>query len=59
MATLYKCPNIGNCDKADKGEIISIPTGVSTQCPECKANLILAKGVRSGGSNNAAATLPF
>ena len=52
MATLYKCPNIGNCDKADKGEIISIPTGVPTQCPECKANLILVKGARSGGSNN-------
>ena len=52
MATLYKCPNIGNCDKADKGEIIPIPTGVPTQCPECKANLILVKGARSGGSNN-------
>jgi len=49
MATLYKCPNIGNCDKADQGETISIATGAPAQCPECEANLILAKGANVGG----------
>ena len=48
MATFYKCPNIGNCDKADKGETISIPTGAPTLCPECQANLIPA---RNGGGS--------
>lgn len=43
MATLYKCPNLGNCDKADKGESIPIPTGVPTQCPDCGSNLIPAQ----------------
>ncbi len=49
MATLYKCPNIGNCDKADRGETISIATGAPAKCPECGANLILAKGANVGG----------
>ena len=49
MATLYKCPNLGNCDKADRGEIISIVTGAPAKCPECEANLILAKGAGVGG----------
>lgn len=44
MATLYKCPNFGSCDKADQGEIISIATGVPATCPECGATLIPAKG---------------
>jgi phosphate transport system substrate-binding protein len=43
MATLYKCPNLGNCDKADKSESISIPTGAPTQCPDCGSNLIPAQ----------------
>ena len=44
MATIFKCPNIGNCDKADKGESISIPAGAPPLCPECRANLIPAIG---------------
>jgi phosphate transport system substrate-binding protein len=53
MATLYKCPNIGNCSKADQGENISIITGAPTQCPECDATLILAKGVKTANNNAA------
>ena len=52
MTTLYKCPNIGNCNKADQGENISIVNGAPTKCPECGASLILAKGAKT--SNNAA-----
>jgi len=36
-----KCPNIGNCDKADKKELISIPDGADLICPECGAQLIV------------------
>jgi phosphate transport system substrate-binding protein len=53
MTTLYKCPNISNCDKADQGENIPIATGAPTKCPECEANLILAQGTKPA-SNNAA-----
>ena len=52
MATLYKCPNIGNCDKADNSEIISIPTGSPPNCPECRANLIAAKVQASTSGSN-------
>ncbi len=51
MATLYKCPNLGNCNKADQSENIPIPTGAPTQCPECGANLIAAQGAKSSGNN--------
>jgi phosphate transport system substrate-binding protein len=51
MAALYKCPNIGNCDKADQGEIISIATGAPTNCPECDANLILAQPTKPDNNN--------
>jgi phosphate transport system substrate-binding protein len=51
MATFYKCPNLGNCAKADKGEAISIPTGAPTDCPECGAHLITAQGANSSGNN--------
>jgi len=47
MTTLYKCPNIGNCSKAELGEIISIVTAAPTDCPECGAKLILAKATNS------------
>ncbi len=50
MATLHKCPNLGNCDKADRGEIISIPMGEPTLCPECRASLIAARNGGGGGS---------
>lgn len=53
MATLYKCPNIGNCFKADQGELISIATGAPTNCPECGASLILAKAPKTTNNNAA------
>ena len=46
MPILYKCPNIGNCDKSDHDENITIATGAPTKCPECGANLIPAKGTK-------------
>ncbi|WP_295456454.1 substrate-binding domain-containing protein [uncultured Thiodictyon sp.] len=42
MATEYKCPNIGNCDKANRGERIRLPDGGPTTCPECDKRLIPA-----------------
>jgi phosphate transport system substrate-binding protein len=42
---------MGNCNKADQGELISIVTGAPTQCPECDADLILAKGVSTANNN--------
>ena len=42
MSNIYKCPNIGNCDKADTGELITIPKGVEPICPnqDCNSKLI-------------------
>ena len=53
MATLYKCPNFGSCDKADQGEIISIATGAPEKCPECDTSLIFAKGTKTANNNAA------
>jgi hypothetical protein len=52
MATLYKCPNIGNCFKADQGELISIATGAPTNCSECGASLILAKAPKTANNKH-------
>jgi len=49
MATFYKCPNLGNCDKADKGELIRLPVDSPATCPECNSTLIAAAG-RGGGT---------
>jgi len=43
MTTAYRCPNIGNCEKADRKEVISLPEAVDPACPECGAQLTLAK----------------
>jgi phosphate transport system substrate-binding protein len=51
MAVLYKCPNIGNCDKADQSELISVSKGAITNCPECDANLILAQTTKPANNN--------
>mgnify|MGYP001809813172 CR=1 FL=1 len=40
MPTIYKCPNLGNCHKADSQEQITLPTGADPICPECKSKLI-------------------
>lgn len=43
MPTIYKCPNLGNCQKADNQEQINLPAGADPICPECKAKLIPVK----------------
>jgi phosphate transport system substrate-binding protein len=40
MPTTYKCPNLGNCHKADNQEQIALPAGADPICPECKSKLI-------------------
>jgi phosphate transport system substrate-binding protein len=42
MASAYKCPNVGNCDKADQQHIIQLSVGSETNCPECGSTLIPA-----------------
>lgn len=44
MASEYKCPNLGNCDKADKGERIRLPDSGPHTCPECGSRLTPAPG---------------
>jgi hypothetical protein len=44
MADFYKCPNLGTCGKADRGEMIAIPPGAPTRCPECNSNLVAQSG---------------
>ncbi len=51
MASLYKCPNIGNCDKANQSESISIIPNSPAKCPECGSNLILASGTNRNNKN--------
>jgi phosphate transport system substrate-binding protein len=51
MAFLYKCPNIGNCDKANQGESISIISNSPAKCPECSSNLILISGANRNNKN--------
>ena len=48
MATEYKCPNLGNCDKADKGERIRLPDSGPHTCPECGSRLTPAPGGNGG-----------
>ena len=40
MPTICRCPNIGNCDKADRRELITIPDGADRICPDCRAELV-------------------
>jgi len=49
MAIEYKCPNLNNCDKADKGDRIRLPDGSPTNCPECGSRLIPAPGGTGAG----------
>ena len=44
MATFYKCPNIGNCGKADSGETLTVLAGAAANCPECHSNLVAQTG---------------
>lgn len=40
MAT-YKCPTLGDCDKANSGEVFEIAPGENTNCPACSTPLEL------------------
>src|ERR1041385_6430820 len=48
MPMTGKCTNIGNCDKADKKELITIPNGLDFVCPERSKPLMVTKS--SSGS---------
>lgn len=43
-----KCTNIGNCDKADRKELITIPDGLDLVCPECSKPLMVTKSGNGG-----------
>jgi len=43
MPAVYRCSNIGNCEKADRKEVIDLPEGVDPVCPGCGARLNLEK----------------
>jgi len=43
MPAVYRCSNVGNCEKADRKEVIDLPEGVDPVCPGCGARLNLAK----------------
>jgi phosphate transport system substrate-binding protein len=43
MPAAYRCSNIGNCQKADRKEMIDLAEGVDPVCPECGAQLTPAK----------------
>lgn len=40
MPMICRCPNLGNCDKADARELITMPDGVDLRCPECAVELV-------------------
>jgi len=43
MPANYRCLNTGNCEKADRKEVIDLPEGVDPVCPGCGAQLTLAR----------------
>jgi phosphate transport system substrate-binding protein len=47
-----KCTNFGNCEKADKREIIPVPQGADFSCPECGRDLTEV-GATTSRNNNA------
>ena len=47
MSVQCKCPNIGNCDRADRKDLIVIPGGADLVCPECGSELV--RQGRNGG----------
>ena len=50
MNTSYKCPNLGNCSKADAGELVQIPMGAPVRCAECGANMMAVGGKAPGAA---------
>jgi phosphate transport system substrate-binding protein len=49
MPTTGRCTNIGNCDKADKKELITVPDGADLVCPECDKPLLVIGSAGAGG----------
>jgi hypothetical protein len=43
----YKCPTLGDCDKANSGEVFEIAPGENTNCPSCSTPLELLASVPS------------
>src|SRR5215469_9481305 len=43
MPANYRCLNTGNCEKADRQEVIDLPEGVDPVCPGCGTQLTLAR----------------
>lgn len=37
----YKCPALGDCDKANSGAVIELAPGVEARCPQCNEQLQL------------------
>src|SRR5262245_7748377 len=49
MAMTGKCTNIGNCDKADRKDLITVADGLDLVCPDCGKPLMVT-GSGGGGS---------
>lgn len=45
----YKCPTLGDCDKANAGEVFEIAPGENTNCPACATPLELQAPVPGPG----------
>lgn len=48
----YKCPSLGDCDKANAGEIFERAPGEDLKCPACATLLELVPASVSGSGNN-------
>lgn len=49
----YKCPTLGDCDKANSGEVFERSPGDDLKCPQCATLLELQVGTSgSGGGGN-------
>lgn len=54
----YKCPTLGDCDKANSGEIFERAPGEELKCPGC-GTLLDPVPVPGGGSNGSASKTPM
>lgn len=50
MMAKYKCPTLGDCDKANSGEVFERSPGDDLKCPECSTLLEPQGGAGAGGS---------
>ena len=54
----YKCPTLGDCDKANSGEIFERSPGEDLKCPNC-ATLMELQSTTSTGGGSGKKTLPI